>query len=49
MRDISALESIAQYIHQRAGVRFRYRVNGYRTLQGKMLNGLRRGSGLRPV
>lgn len=49
MRDISALESIAQYIYRRAGVRFRYRVNGYRLLQGKMLSGLRHGTGLRPV
>ena len=49
MRDISALESIAQYIYQRAGVRFRYQLSGYRARQVNLLSALRRETGLRPV
>lgn len=49
MRDIVALEAIAKKMYERAGVRFRYRVDGYRVLQQNWLNGLRRGVGLPPV
>lgn len=49
MRDISALEAIAQSLYKEAGVRFRYRVTGYRVRQAHLLNGLRAAIGLSPV
>lgn len=47
--DIPALEAIAMSIYHAAGERFRYRVNGYRKRQQRLLNGLRMGTGLPPV
>lgn len=49
MRDIVALEAIAQSIYKDAGVRFRYQVDGYRVRQQTLLNGLRAGIGLPPA
>lgn len=49
MRDISALEAIAQSMYRDAGVRFRHHVTGYRKRQADWLNGLRRATGLPPV
>lgn len=49
MRDIVALEAIAQSIYRDAGVRFRYQVAGYRRRQASLLNALRRAAGMRPV
>lgn len=49
MRDIEALEAIAQSIYRDAGVQFRYRHQGYRLRQQALLNGLRQGIGLPPV
>lgn len=49
MRDIVALEALAQSIYRAAGVQFRYRIKGVRLLQADWLNGLRRGIGLAPV
>lgn len=47
--DIPALEAIAMSIYRAAGERFRYRVDGYRKRQQRLLNGLRMGTGLPPV
>lgn len=49
MRDIEALEAIAQSIYRDARVRFRYRIAGYRTRQARLLNDLRRAVELPPV
>lgn len=49
MRDLVALEAIAKSIYHDAGKRFRYRIDGYRTRQENLLNGLRRATGLPPV
>lgn len=49
MRDIEALEAIAQSIYHDARVRFRYRILGYRVRQVQLLNDLRRAVGLPPV
>lgn len=49
IRDIEALEAIARSVYRDAGVRFRYRINGYRNRQAHLLNELRRGCGLKPV
>lgn len=49
MQDIQALEAVARTLHRDAGVRFRYRVEGYRELQGRLLNELRAAIGLPPA
>lgn len=49
MRDIAALEAIAQSLYKDAHVRFRYRVSEYRLRQEQLLNGLRGAIGLPPV
>lgn len=49
MKDLVALEAFAQTMHRLAGVRFRYRVKGYRKRQAAWLNALRAGIGLAPV
>ena len=49
MRDIVALEAMARVVYKRAGIRYRYRIKGYRLRQGQWLNGLRRGIGLPPT
>lgn len=49
MRDIVALEAIARSTYKDAGIRFQYRVSGYRARQTQWLNGLRKGCGLRPA
>lgn len=49
MRDLQALEAIAMTIYKRAGMRFRYRITGYRPLQQEFLNSMRRATGLPPV
>ena len=49
MRNLSALEAIAATIYKRAGMRFRYRINGYRSRQLDFLNSMRRASGLRAI
>lgn len=46
MRDIDALEAMAQSIHSDANVRFRYRIRGYRRRQVALLNSLRQACGL---
>ena len=38
-----------RYLHRLAGVRFRYRIKGYRKRQAAWLNALRAGIGLAPV
>ena len=40
-QDLDALEAMAQLAYKNAGKRFRYRANGYRTLQTVLLSGLR--------
>lgn len=49
MKDLVALEAFAQTMHRLAGVRFRYRIKGYRKRQAAWLNALRAGIGLAPV
>ena len=49
MKDLVALEAFAQTTHRLAGVRFRYRIKGYRKRQAAWLNALRAGIGLAPV
>lgn len=49
MKDLVALEAFAQTMHRLAGVRFRYRIKGYRKRQAAWLNTLRAGIGLAPV
>ena len=49
MRNLSALEAVAAAIYKRAGMRFRYRINGYRSRQLDFLNSMRRASGLRAI
>lgn len=49
MRDIGALEAIAQSIYRDAGARFRYRITGYRQRQRALLNDLRQATGLRRI
>ena len=49
MKDLVALEAFAQTMHRLAGVRFRYRIKGYRKRQATWLNALRAGIGLAPV
>ncbi|MDY5337081.1 MAG: hypothetical protein SPG85_03310 [Collinsella sp.] len=49
MKDLVALEAFAQTMHRLAGVRFRYRIKGYRKRQATWLNTLRAGIGLAPV
>lgn len=49
MKDLVALEAFAQTMHRLAGVRFRYRVKGYRKRQAAWLNALRAGIGLASV
>lgn len=46
MKDLVALEAFAQTMHRLAGVRFRYRIKGYRKRQAAWLNALRAGIGL---
>lgn len=48
LRDINALEIIAQKVYQRAGKRYRNRVKAYRVKQVQLLNGLRQAFGLSP-
>lgn len=48
LRDIEALESVAQMLHKRQGTRYRPRGNGYRVRQVEVLNALRVFFGLRP-
>lgn len=49
MKDLVALEAFAQTMHRLTGVRFRYRIKGYRKRQAAWLNALRAGIGLAPV
>lgn len=49
MKDLVALEAFAQTMHRLAGVRFRYRIKGYRKRQAAWLNALRAGIGLAAV
>lgn len=49
MKDLVALEAFAQTMHRLAGIRFRYRIKGYRKRQAAWLNALRAGIGLAPV
>lgn len=49
MRDIPALEALAMVLYKRAGKRFRYQYAGYRSRQERLLNDLRKGTGLPPV
>lgn len=49
MRDIEALEAIAQSIYHDAGVQFRYRISGYRLRQARLLKELRQAVGLPPA
>lgn len=49
MKDLVAIEAFAQTMHRLAGVRFRYRIKGYRKRQAAWLNALRAGIGLAPV
>lgn len=49
MCDIPALEAVARSLYRAAGKRFRYRVDGYRIRQQNLLNGLRKGAGLKAV
>ena len=49
MKDLVALEAFAQTMHRLAGVRFRYRIKGYRKRQAAWLDALRAGIGLAPV
>lgn len=49
MKDLVALEALAQTMHRLAGARFRYRIKGYRKRQAAWLNALRAGIGLAPV
>lgn len=49
MKDLVVLEAFAQTMHRLAGVRFRYRIKGYRKRQAAWLNALRAGIGLAPV
>lgn len=49
MKDLVALEAFAQTMHRLAGVRFRYRIKGYRKRQAAWLNALRAAIGLAPV
>lgn len=49
MRDIPALEAIAQSLFKYAHTRFRYQIQGYRPRQEALLNGLRAAIGLPPA
>ena len=49
MRDIPALEAIAQSLFKYAHTRFRYQIQGYRPRQESLLNGLRAAIGLPPA
>lgn len=49
MCDIPALEAVAISLYRAAGRRFRYRISGYRVRQQNLLNGLRKGTGLKAV
>lgn len=49
MCDLPALEAIAISLYRRAGRHFRYRIAGYRVRQQNLLNGLRKGTGLKAV
>ena len=49
MRDIVALEALAQAIYKAAGIRFRYQFDGVRARQANWLNSLRKATGLPPI
>lgn len=49
MASIPALEAIAKTIHRFAGVRYRYGIKGFRNLQDRLLNDLRKAVGMPPV
>ena len=49
MCDLPALEAIAVSLYRAAGKHFRYRITGYRVRQQNLLNGLRKGTGLKAV
>lgn len=48
LRDVCALESVAQTIYRRMGKQYRNRANASRVKQVTLLNGLRRAFGLNP-